>query len=232
MFSKYHKKAVEEKNGSKWSLKNVFYSSKNKEYVSCNGHILLIEKTDEEYENDTMFNPITGFPCDDQNEAGVFNYPNYRRVIPENPEVTFKSYKIFKRKVNKKTIAKDIISFCFSDKEIIFNKQYIDTAISFVSETGKYIVYADSDRGPVLFVSEGRKALVMPIVPKQSLNEEYLEISSGAEYFPKVEKTKAKEIFIAFNKAGEIVGAYSSKKSAETAADDGSVVETIFISKE
>lgn len=217
MFSTYHKKAVEKK-GHRYFLQNVFYSAKNKEFVSCNGFILLIEKTDKDFDKNTMFNSVTCQPCEDQEKAGVQIFPDYERVIPENHEVTFESYKIFTRTVCSKKTPKNVISFRFDDKEIFFNKDIIDTAICFVSETGKYTVYADSDHDPVVFKSEGREAVAMPL-NGGILNGGYLEISSGFEYLPKAEKTKSTTIFIAKNKDGE------------TASEDGSVVETVFVKK-
>ena len=229
MFSKYHKKAVEKK-GHRYYLQNVFYSADHKEFVSCNGFILLIEKTDKDFDKNLMFNPVTCQPCEDQEKAGVHIFPDYERLIPDNPEVTFELYKIFTRTVRSKKTPKNVISFRFGEKEIFFNKEIIDTAICFVSETGKYTVHADSDHDTVVLKSNGREAVVMPL-NGGIFNGGYLEISSGVEYLPKAEKTKATTIFIAKNKDGEIIGAYSEKKDAETASECGSVIETVFVKK-
>ena len=228
MFSQYHKKAVEKK-GSRYFLENVFYSAENKEFVSTNGHVLLIEKTDFKRKNNAMFNPVTCQPCEDQEKAGVKAFPdNYRSVIPKNPEVKFESYKIFKRKNLSKAWAKDIISFRFGKKEIIFNKQYIDTAILFVSEVGSYKVYADNEEKAVVLESNGRKAAVMPIRGGVS-DFNYLEIASGAEYSPKGKKIKTEKIFVVIDKDGNVKCAYSNESDANLANERGYVKEALLI---
>lgn len=227
MFSQYHKKAVEKK-GIRYFLENVFYSAENKEFVSTNGHVLLIEKTDFKRKNNVMFNPVTCQPCEDQGKAGVKIFPDYRRVIPKNPEVKFESYKIFKRKNRSRNWAKDIISFRFGDKEIIFNKQYIDTAILFVSEVGSYKVYADNEEKAVVFESNGRKAAVMPMwIHISDFN--YLEIASGVEYSPKGKKIKTEKIFVVIDKDGNVKCAYSNESDANLANESGYVKEALLI---
>lgn len=228
MFSQYHKKAIEKK-GSCYFFENVFYSAENKEFVSTNGHVLLIEKTDKDFKQDMMFNPVTCQPCEDQEEAGVKAFPdNYRSVIPKNPEVRFEYYKIFKRKYRSRNWAKDIISFRFGKKEIIFNKQYIDTAILFVSEVGSYKVYADNEEKAVVFESNGRKAAVMPM--KIHISDfNYLEISSGVEYLPKGKKIKTEKIFVVIDKNGNVKCAYSNESDANLANESGYVKEALLI---
>lgn len=226
MFSQYHKEAVN-KEGIRFFLENVFFSAENKEFVSTNGHVLLIEKTDKDFGKNTMFNPVTCQPCEDQDKAGIKLFPDYRRVIPENPEVKFESYNIFKRKNRSRNWAKDIISFRFGNKEIIFNKQYIDTAIRFVSEIGLYKVYADNDENAVVFEATGRKAAVMPI--RGGVSDNYLEIASGVEYSPKGKKIKTEKIFVVIDKDGNVKCAYSNESDANLANESGYVKEALLI---
>jgi hypothetical protein len=190
-------------------LRNVFYSASNKEYVSCDGRILLVEKTNDAFGKNMMFNPVTCQSCDDQDGAGVNSYPFYERMIPDYPEVTFKSYKLFKRKAGFKDIAKDVIFSVLGIKRFSSIK-LIDTAIRFISENGRnFKVHADSKEKPIMFESKGRTAVVMPI--RDVSKEKYLEISSGTEYSPKTEKTKTTTVFVATNANGDIVGAFFGK---------------------
>lgn len=124
MFNKNLATAVS-KDIDRYQLSFVNYDNEEKCYVATNGHILMVEYTDDQYDSDKFFSPRTGLE-----EHPYITFPNWKRIIPEDGEdISERDFSIFVRK--EKSRRKEV-NKVLKIKNFFLNFEYMYNILKFI----------------------------------------------------------------------------------------------------
>lgn len=192
----------------------VFYSASKNEFMSTDGHVMLIQKTTAPDQTDIAFDPTTLAPIDPELAPTP---PDYDRIDfnPDDPDVIALDIScgdLYERTTRNRNIAKEII--CTSG--VYFNRKYI----KLISEFFGYTPTIAYKRGDVFrFDNEDgkRRVYLMPVIPSPN---DYMRTKQNA---PLKSLCKVKPSVIVFavqtpGAPGAPVRVFRGKKRADDVA--------------
>lgn len=214
MFNKEMRNVVSKKDYANFAFQAVFYNEERSEYVATDARVMLIEHTDDVFESDSYFDPITGDVLD-----WSFVYPDYTHLVPETldyfePLDMSQGYKVYRPK------GKGDVLISFNDN--LFKKKQLETVLRFFGEES-YESYVSEYYGRFLFKGEKKTAIVCflngAVFTSKTLDKGYFMTEEIRPY--KLSKRKEmgqKYVFVLYTeteKGVEIKGVFSKKGDAE-----------------
>ena len=156
----------------------VYYNAERKEYLSTNGHVLLIKSADAGSTN-KYINPIT------KQEMEPVTIPEYEKLLNAGAPVQWESFKTFKHKGGCKGLGVPMRAIQTSDG-VCFNLDYIKMVVNFL---GTPASVECNNLGQYLFKNtDGTKIALVMCLRRLNL-EDFIEIANGLKW----EDLKSKE---------------------------------------
>lgn len=106
-------------------LNFIKYDKEEQCYVASNGHVLMVEHTDDKFDTDKLFNPKTRLE-----EHTDMIFPKWKEIIPEDGEdISEREFTVF---VRKEKPMKNEVKKVVKIKNLFFNFEYVYYILKFV----------------------------------------------------------------------------------------------------
>ena len=191
-------------------LHYVYFDKEYSSYVASDSHMMLIEKTQDTYPDNTFLSPRTGLV-----EDVDLTFPEWYRIVPEDEDVKISKTEFQVHAINKKdkNKASKIVQIMENGW---LNAQYLLIAIEFVGSDFK--LTKDSDpRTPYKFVSKDglRTALVMGLAFKdkevETLYSRTYDYINSANIIKSSAAKRTQYVYLAYDKEGKVLGVFKNK---------------------